>query len=362
MDTDEGSCTGGDLSLHVAVSAPLTVLIIYSVVDTVDRGEAQDLLADLETPQTAQSVAKSLRRLGYNVALAPIRRENDLLAVLQRYSAAETLVFNLCESLGGSSVSEPRIPHLLDACGFTYTGAPAGNLSLCLNKASAKARLKQHGIPTAAYQVFRHASDPIHVPLPAIVKPAAEDASLGITPKSVVRDETQLRQQVEYVLHTYKEPVLVEEFLTGREFSASLWGGLQPQILSISEINYTHCPDRYQRILSFAEKWSTDEFPSVDPAALTASLRAEIRRISLAAYQAVGCRDYARVDLRESKGQVYVLEVNPNPCVAEDSGFAKAAHTQGLDYTHMVEALVRLAWQRAESSHKVHYVFTNVAI
>lgn len=362
MDTEEASCADDDPLLRTAVSAPHTVLVIYSVVDTIDRGEAQDLLADLETPKTAQSIAHSLRRLGYHVSLAPIRRESDLLAVLARRHPADTLVFNLCESLGGSSVGEARIPRVLGACGFTYTGAQANNLGICLNKAAAKARLMQEQVPTAAYQVFHRADEPLQVSLPAIVKPAAEDASLGITTKSVVRSEQQLRSQVSYVLQTYKQAVLVEEFLSGREFSASVWGGSQPQILSISEINYTHCRNHFQRILSFSEKWSTDEFPSIDPASLTSGLRKQISQIVLAAYRAMGCRDYARVDLRENKGQVYVLEVNPNPCLAEDGGFAKAARTLGFDYTHMVEALVRLAWQRGDRKRMVNYVYANAAV
>jgi D-alanine-D-alanine ligase-like ATP-grasp enzyme len=161
---------------------------------------------------------------------------------------------------------------------------------MCLNKSYTKAQLAHRHVPTAPFQVFHRADEPIEVPLPAIVKPQAQDASIGIDRDSVVHDERALRQRVEYVLETYRQPALVEAFVVGREFNVGV----------------------------------------------------------LAAYQAMGCRDYARVDLRvaAADGVPYVLEVNPNPCLATDGGFANAARVAGFDHGQMAHRLAMWAWWR----------------
>jgi D-alanine-D-alanine ligase len=334
---------------------PKIVLLIYSVVETLERGEAKDLLPDLETPKTAQSFARVLHDCGYEVILSPVRKEIDLIETLSKVRTENTLVFNLCESLGGTAWGELQVPRILERCGFIYAGATAENLGACLNKGVAKSIFIQQRIPTAPYQIFESANDPIQIHLPAIVKPVSEDCSLGITPKSVVLNSEGLRKQVKRTLDTYKQPALVEEFLDGREFSVSIWGNEIAHILSISEMDYSDCKDISRHILTFSEKWTSDFFPSIDPAPINLTTRAKICKIATAAYRAMGCQDYARVDLRERKGKIYVLEVNPNPCLAEDSGFAKAARTAGYDFSQMADTLVRQAWQRAYKEMAIQY-------
>jgi D-alanine-D-alanine ligase len=285
------------------------------------------------------------------VTMAAIRREEDILPAVAGVDPATTLVFNLCEALGGTAGGESKVPRLLDELGFQYVGATAENLDACLNKAEAKALLLSRGIPTAPYQVFHHPGEPIHVPLPAIVKPVAEDCSLGITRDSVVHDAPALRRQVAYILETYKQPALVEMFLDGREFNVGVWGNGAAHVLPVAEIDFSAWDEKTLRVVNFDAKWNEasseyQSMPVLCPAPVDPALEDRIRQVALAAYKAMGCRDYARVDLREKGGAPYVLEVNPNPCLATDGGFANAARVAGYDYAHMAHQIAEWAWWR----------------
>ncbi len=331
--------------------SPVSVLVLYDVVEALERGEARDLVTDLETIQTAHSIAEALRRTGHQVALAAIRRLDDVAAAVQAFDPNTTLVFNLCEALGGTSKGESQVPRLLDQLGFHYAGATGDNLDACLNKSYAKARLLEYGVPTAPYQVFHHPGEPVQVPLPAIVKPVAEDCSLGITRDSVVHDEQALRRQVTYILTTYKQPALVEKFLDGREFNVAIWGNGRAHVLPVAEIDFSAWAETSLRVVNFDAKWNeaSPEYRSMPvqcPAPLDRALEKRIHQAALAAYRAMGCRDYARVDMREKDGIPYVLEVNPNPCLATDGGFANAVRVAGYDYAHMAHQIAQWAWWR----------------
>ncbi len=333
---------------------PDHILLLYSVVEELERGEAQDLVTDLETIATAQSIASALRQQGYPVTMVPIRAEEDVLAAGAGIDPRTTLVFNLCEALGGTARGESQVPRLLNALGLPYAGGSPENLDACLDKANAKAQLLRRHVPTAPYQVFSTPHDALaSVPLPAIVKPVAEDCSMGITREAVVHDEASLRRRVEYVLDTYHQPALVEMFLDGREFNISVWGnGAETFVLPIAESEYDGW-DPHLRVMNFDAKWN-DQSPEYNtfrilcPAPVDDVLAARIRKVALNAYKAMGCRDYARVDMRQKDGKLYVLEVNPNPCLAADSGFANAARVAGYDYGQMASRIVEFAWQRRQ--------------
>jgi D-alanine-D-alanine ligase len=334
---------------------PGQILVIYSVVDTLERGEPSDLLADMETAEIAHSISEALQASGHVVIEAPIRSEADLRTALHAIDPATTLVFNLCEALGGAIDGETRVARVLEAAGVRYSGGTPDNLDCCRDKAFTKARLLEHGVSTAPYQVFNTAAQAVTVPLPAIVKPVAEDSSAGITPHAVVHDERALRERVAYVLQTYRQAALVEMFLDGREFNVSIWGsGAEAHVLGIGESIYPGAaPD--ESIMDFDSKWVPEspeytDFKVLYPAPVDAVLEGVITRLALDAYRVMGCRDYARVDMREKDGQLYVLEVNPNPCLASDGGFANAARAAGLTYAQMAHQIARLAWQRYTKS------------
>jgi D-alanine-D-alanine ligase len=327
--------------------APETILVIYSVVEYLGRGVTEDLLPDLETSETAKSISNGLRVEKYSVSMAPVGNEGDLASVLEKHDPQTTLVFNLCESLGGLSSGESTVPRILEKTGFCYVGANPENLDACLDKNCTKQRLINVGIPTPDYQVFYVGDEEAYIAFPAIVKPVAEDCSLGLGEGSIVKDESELRRRIAYIIDTYKQPALVEVYLDGREFSASLWGNGDPHVLEISEIDFSVSGDRVHHFVDFASKWVDPEtFPAIHPAQLSNALRMKINHIALNTYRIMGCRDYARVDMRTKGGDLYVLDVNPNPSLCPESGFAKAAGVAGLSYSQMAKRLVEFAWMR----------------
>jgi len=334
----------GDEATSSEDADPSSILLLYSVVDTLQRGEATDIIADEETSETARSVSGALEEMGYSVTPYPIKKEDDVASAVSGFDPQTTLIFNLCETLGGYSTQESRVPFLLRNMGYGYVGAPPETLDMCLDKSITKARLLQNGVPTAPYQVFITGKEKITVPLPAIVKPVAEDCSLGITKEAVVTDIPSLYRQVDYILRVYEQPAMVEIFLNGREFSISLWGNGVTRVLAIAEVDYSNCKDGWP-MDDFESKWC-DRYHAIYPAIISRKLERSIGKLALDAYAVMGCRDYARVDIREKDGELYVLDVNPNPGLSISAGFARAARVAGYDYPHMVVNLVRWAWHR----------------
>jgi D-alanine-D-alanine ligase len=326
------------------------VVVAYNVVDDLGRGDARDLVAAQEVIQTARDIAAALQSAGCGASLLPVRALEDLRTGLAGHAPAGTLVFNLCEDVGGRTEDEPEVPRLLHALHFHYTGATPQTLITCLDKARTKRILQAQDVPTPAFQVCRSPRAAVRVPFPAIVKPVAEDASLGITADSVVTCSEQLRRQVAYVIDSYHQPALVEAFIAGREFNVGVWGNGTPSVLPLAELEFGDWPE-LERILHYVAKWD-EESPEYAatmprcPADVDDELAGTIRDVALRAYQLLECQDYARVDLRVRDGVPYVLEVNPNPCLAANAGFARAARAAGYDYAGMAAQIVRWAWAR----------------
>ena len=323
----------------------MKVLILYNHVDAIAKGEDKDLVSAQAVTVAARAVEEALRP-NHDVVSAPV--SFDLAQVLAGYSPSEWIVFNLLEGLGNRADLEPEAAAIIESLGYRFTGSASGALELCLDKAKTKALLESQGVPTPAYQVCHDRDVEICVPLPAIAKPVAEDASLGIDSEAVVTTVDQLRTRVGYLLDTYREPALVEEFIDGREFNVALWGNGRPECLPLAEIDYSGIAPPLQRICSYAAKWEPerDEYhltPVVCPAEVDGGLAEGIRRVAEAAYEASGCRGYARVDMRVRDEKPYVLEVNPNPDISPDAGFARAALAGGYPYPDMVERILLLA-------------------
>jgi D-alanine-D-alanine ligase len=205
------------------------------------------------------------------------------------------------------------------------------------------------GIPTPDFQV----RDPgtvgtFHLRYDCIVKPPGEDASHGLTTANVVSDFASLEKQVRAVSETYGGSALVEEFVGGREFNATVLGNELPIVLPVSEIVYS-LPPGTPRILSFAAKWETGSIyykgtNAVCPAPIDDGAREHIAATALAAFRLLGCRGYARVDMRmDQAGELNVIEVNPNPDISPDAGTVRHARAAGMTYPQLIERIVRLA-------------------
>ncbi len=300
-------------------------------------------------------IEESLRELGYTpYVLAIDGFSKDLVLALHRM--APKFVFNLCEELEGNCELEMCIAGLLELMNVPYTGSGPLALGLALNKFRVKQVLRASGIPAprgSACPVGQLLKPrPLHR-FPAFVKPVHEDASLGINAHSVCHDFSQLERQVGYIHEVYHQDALVEEFLEGREFNVSMLGGQEIRVLAISEIDFSRMPDSAPRIVSYRAKWDEESIEyqctvPVCPADIPRRLENRIKDIAVRSFKCIGCRDYARVDLRtDSFGSVYVLDVNPNPDLSPRAGFYRAAGAAGMNYTDMVAHIIHSAMERA---------------
>jgi D-alanine-D-alanine ligase len=188
-----------------------------------------------------------------------------------------------------------------------------------------------------------------------IVKPSREDASVGIDDRSVVNTPGELRRQVHYVIEEFDQPALAEEYIDGRELNVAILGSVNPLVLPISEIDFSGLTSEMHKIVSYEAKWIPDSVAfkgtqGVCPAPLPPRLEAEIRATALRCFHLVGCRDYARVDFRLSPAGVpYVLEVNPNPDISDDAGFARSTRTYGLSYSEAIGKIVESVLERTRA-------------
>ena len=264
------------------------VLVAYSAIERTLRGEAKELEAELETIRTAHTIAEQLSVARMRAQAYVVNGLDDVDRIARDFDVDHTLVFNLCEHLQGDTHRDGEIAQRMADLNITFTGASVATLVNALDKARTKAMLKAAGVPTARYQVFERANEPCRVPLPAIVKPLAEDASIGIDRDSVVFDERSLRRRVAYVLGLYREPVLVEEFIDGREFNVGMWGNGRLHVLPVAELDYGEWPT-FQRFLHFDAKWNADapEYKTMYvrcPADIDEALAEKIRKVAKQAY------------------------------------------------------------------------------
>jgi D-alanine-D-alanine ligase len=268
------------------------------------------------------------------------------------------LVFNLAESFRGKSALESNVAALLNLLDLRYTGSSPAGLILAGDKTLTKKVLAFHGIQSAKFAtVFRGQVDWAHeIDFPLLVKPPQEDASLGITQKSVVNDVKELLDVISTTQQEYQSPVLVEEFIDGREFYVGVIGNSNAEALPIIELDFSKFPAGLPKIASWEAKWGDEgdekgaEFEgtqSIFPGDLSEGLTKKIQQVAIDAFQALRLRDYGRIDLRvTSDEQVYVIEANPNCYLEKNSEFARAAEKAGFAYPALIGRIIELATAR----------------
>lgn len=324
------------------------VLVLYNYSPTLIKGEPKDILAERGVIACAQAVAKALREAGYTVEIVAF--STDIEAALAPYPPREWIVFNLGEGLEGRLFEEARIAWALEAMGYRFTGSPGEAIARSTHKAKAKVILAMAGVPTPPWKLLRDPAevDGWQLDGPVIVKPVSEDASIGIGPEAVITSPSQLKERVFYILSRYRQAALAEKFIVGREFNVSLWGS-EPEVLPLAEVDFRAFANPLERIVSFAAKWEPDSFeykntPVLCPASVDPELKAKIEDVARKAWHAIGCRGYARVDMRvDQEGNPYVVEVNCNPDLSPDAGFYRAARAAGYTYSEMVVRILRMA-------------------
>jgi D-alanine-D-alanine ligase len=328
------------------------VTIIYNYPARFKKRSRSEEAAVVAVMESVIAVKDSLVALGHEASLLGLQEPFD--AAIKKVRGCNTdLFFNLFEGFGDDSDTEWRMAEVLEETGQPFTGASPWTLALCLDKAKTKMRLRSLGIPTADFQVMERVEEEFKLSFPAMVKPCREDASQGCSFASVVKDDVELQRQVEFITENYKQPALVEVFLPGREFNASILGGANPRVLSPSEIVFA---EDYPgpRILTYASKWAPtdpayEKAMPVCPAPVEEEVLREIETLALSAYRVVGLPDYARVDLREDvDGRLHLLEVNPNPDLSPSAGMALQSRTGGMSYKDLVGQIVGLAMEGAK--------------
>ncbi len=292
------------------------------------------------------------------VTAEPLAVEGDSLNFVESLRrTGPDLVVNLCESLAADSRGEMVVPCLLDMLGVPYTGSSALALGLALHKDKAKELLRARGVPTPDFRVVEHPEDLVTVdlPFPLIVKPAREDASVGVSFDSVVHDRPSLGKAVLRVLRTFQQPALVERFIAGREIYVPVLGNAPRRSLPLSEIHFGRAFADKPKIVSYEAKWMPNSPECIDspsgPCALSEQLHAKVEEVALRAFAALGCRDYGRVDLRVTpEGEPFVIDINPNCDLHPGAGFAKAAAAAGIDYPALATRLVEIALERSHGN------------
>lgn len=320
------------------------------------RERPEMTLRDSDAPETIDEVTRALQAGGHRVT--GLNADQQLPAILTRSDF--DIVFNIATGVYGES-RQTHVPAMLEYLRIPHTGPGVLAEALCHHKPQQKMVLAANGVPTAAFQMFHDANIPLKLGLrfPLIVKLPSEGASMGLDYNSVVHNESDLRKQVAFLLETYKQGALVEEYIDGREFTVAVLGHSPAYALPVAELEFFgKLPIRLDQVEDsnfelLKESTGRDlelvemESRSRVPAGLDPELESRIQAIAVAAFNAIGCKDWARVDMRMDKqGNLYVLEVNLGPGIASDCVFARCGFAAGMTFDELVNTILNHAIER----------------
>ncbi len=304
----------------------------------------EDAGAEYESEETVAGIATALEQLGHEVILLPYNR----LLPRRLAEVHVDIVFNIAEGWVGRN-RESLVPALLEFYNIPYTGSDPLTLGLTLDKALCKQVVSAAGVPTPKGVVVTNPADSRldELEYPVFIKPNAEGSSKGIRSWSRAHNPVELREKLAWVLEHYRQPVLIEEFLPGREFTVALIGNENPRILPVMEIlPGDQCLQDTAFVYSFEVKSGNLERFSC-PAAVDPPLLAQIQQIALQVFTAVECRDVARIDIRlDGAGNPKFLEINPLPGLSRVSLLPLEAHAAGMSFAQLVGAILSAAVSR----------------
>jgi D-alanine-D-alanine ligase len=366
---DIASRTSSSLAVNESRAGEMTDPLSASALETLELA-ADDEYAEWDSEETIAAVERALS--GYGDVI-PLEANQDFPERLRR--ERPDIVFNIAEGWRGVN-REAHVPAICEFFEIPYSGSDPFSLSLCLDKARTKEWLSYHGVRTAPFVLVRDVaelesflgrkrsrngrdgSSSFLGPRSAVfVKPVHEGSSKGITEKNLCRTPDEVRAQVMFLLERYQQPVLVEAYLPGAEFTCAILGnGNGARVLPIVGINFAALPEGAVPVYGFEAKWLWDrpENPLEMfecPARIDTALAGEIERVALRAYHVLGCRDWSRIDVRlDAAGEPNVVEVNPLPGILpnpeDNSCFPKAARVAGMSYDQLIQACLRAAGER----------------
>lgn len=336
----------------------LKIVVLYDrvLVDAGDEpaaGDKSPVMRGLDKKEVEEEVAEALIKLGHEPVMHELDGSQKSLLGLARVDC--DLVLNLVESFADDDTADFKVAAFLELLGKPYTGSGTSGLMLAQDKAVAKKIFAFHGIHTPTFaKCYRGRLDFSHdLQFPVIVKPAREDGSIGIEFSAVVNSIRELMERMDWLHSHFDSPVLIEEYIDGREMYVGVIGNDNAEALPIVELDLSKLPDGTPRIAAAEVKWGKGTKAYKDTkSAIATDLPEEtvqaLEQTAVAAYQALELRDYGRVDMRlQPDGRVQVIEVNPNPWLSSRAEFAMAARKSGRTYTRLIEEIVALATARA---------------
>ncbi len=313
----------------------------------------KDYTEELKLPdwQTEAHVAAALRELEFPFELLGVY---DDTSVFQKKieSFNPDVIFNLVERFKNSAAHEADIAAFLRLTGVPFTGCGATAITLCKNKGLAKQILTHHRIRVPQFVILpfrKKVHRPKRLTFPIFVKPLKEEASVGISQASVVDNDDQFRERVEFLHETLKQDVIAEQFISGREIYVGIIGDVRLEVFPFREMVFSRVDDEDPKIATYKAKWDEtyrkkwgikNKFADD----ISGELEDRIKKLSKRIYRALGIRGAARLDLRLTpEGEVFFIEANPNPMLAKDEDFALAAQKAGLSYPELIRRLINLA-------------------
>ena len=307
--------------------------------------------AEYDSPKTLQAIREAIASYGHEVV--DLEATSDL--PIQLASTPVDVVFNIAEGFKGRN-RESQVPALLELLDIPYTGSDPAALSVSLDKALAKRMVRTHGILTPSYLVMHSGKErlPKELGFPLLVKPVAEGTSKGVTKKSVVRDEIEMREVAREMIAKYRQPALVEEYIGGREFTVGMLGERRPRVLPPMEIVFLDRDDPTP-IYSFEMKQDWNEKIRYEvPAKLEGRELERLERAARECFTALGCRDVARIDFRmDPEGRIYFIESNPLPGLAPGwSDLVLIAQAAGIDYRALIGEILSFAIRRYQERER----------
>lgn len=304
-----------------------------------------DANAEFDHPSTIDVIAKAIESQGYKTK--KIGNVTCLIENLDHLNSVD-IVFNISEGLAGRN-RESQVPILLEMAAIPFVGADALTLGLTLDKIMAKKIFIAEGLPTPKFFEVKTSSaliDTDHMKFPLIVKPRFEGSSKGLSEASRVENIEELKKQAEYIINTYKQPALVEEFIRGEEFTVAIVGNESPEVMPIVQIKIDGRLRLNDKFYTFA-RITSDRLEYICPARINQDLKNKISELALKTYNAVECRDFGRVDFRvDNEGNPYILEINPLPSLSTEDVFMLVAKEIGISYEEMIGKILQSALKR----------------
>jgi len=317
-----------------------------------DETKPVDYFSEFDSEETINAISAALKKKGHTVDLVDVEQAN-LLSHFRKNRV--DMVFNIAEGKCGK-FRESEIPAILDYLDIPYTGSNTFSLALALNKALTKKILKAENIPTPRFQVFAKGNQELDPSLkfPLIVKPNREGSAKGINSSNVVNTKEALFMKIKEIQELYKQEVLVEEFIEGKELTVGILENGKVRILPILEIDFSTCKKSGEYFYTWRMKefQGNAEFGLVPtfhcPARLDKDTEELVKEIAMKTHQAVGCCGISRTDIRLSNDSVpYVLEINPLPGLnPTESNFPIMAYAAGMKYEDIIEAILISASER----------------